>query len=61
MRKVIQISATSDTDNGQEIIALCNDGTLWSGIWIYHGRENPQTVKWRRINDVPQPEPEEES
>jgi len=43
IRKIIQISATSDLEN-ESIYALCDDGTLWFGYW-------KQTVMmWKQLN-----------
>jgi hypothetical protein len=51
MRKVVQVSSTvvvwEDGDNEVNVIALCNDGTIWR--WAeYNG-------SWGQIAPIPQP------
>jgi hypothetical protein len=48
-RKIVQI-CTGGADNVR-IIALCNDGTLWTAMGI-------TAPKWHQVPGVPQPEPE---
>ena len=47
-RKIIQISVTSSyRGNIENIIALCDDGTLWN---------KQEGVPWFRLGDIPQEE-----
>lgn len=49
MRKIIQISATPETENDYAaMFALCTDGSAW--IWA--------KGTWTRIDDIPQDEEE---
>lgn len=56
MRKPIQIAISAAASDGryeEEIIALCNDGSVWS----VHGKfGDPPREYWRRLPDIPQEE-----
>lgn len=36
-RKVIQIAACENGDGNPAVIVLCDDGTLWDGLWTKGG------------------------
>lgn len=57
MRKVIQIQALrfeliegedSAPSQETELVALCDDGTIWSKCGVLNGSE------WVRVDDIPQ-------
>ena len=48
MRKVIQIAVSTDDDEFGEIVALCDDGTIWRAIADGHGLE-----EWTECAPVP--------
>lgn len=50
MRKIIQVAVESDPGTKGDVIALCNDGTLWSFNYINHlGRSG-----WKLLPPIPQ-------
>ena len=50
-RKIIQITATPDTDDYYaQIYALCDDGTVWRKTINPSGEDG----KWKPIENVPQ-------
>ena len=51
MRKVIQISSSQPAEGDQQaVIALCDDGTLWSVWWD----EGPGWSDWFALPAIPQ-------
>lgn len=56
VRKIVQIAMSNNLSNHGymgEIIALCDDGTLWQrGIQITD--EKFEGGEWFRLNDIPQ-------
>ena len=50
MRKVIQIAVAGDGSNRPDLIALCNDGSIWQ-----------LGYEWSRLPDIPRDEPATES
>ena len=58
MRKIIQIAVDSDSSftehniSWSAIVALCDDGSVWSLLDVGQ-KEEP---KWRRVQDIPQDE-----
>lgn len=53
MRKVIQMLSVSE----HNLIVLCDDGTMWDGVWDHHGK----ACKWASVTPVPQGEDEDEA
>ena len=62
MRKIIQIAMSEsmaydkdwdDLQLSETIVALCNDGTLWSR-WLNTVGTNRNEPKWVKIENVPQ-------
>ncbi len=49
-RKVIQISSVMDSVGKYLILAVCNDGTIWSLTNLYEG-----DPKWKLYVQPPQP------
>jgi hypothetical protein len=49
-RKIIQIQSTPDND---EIIALCDDGTVWNGRFN-EMKGNNHAYKWRQVLGFPE-------
>ncbi len=58
-RKIIQIAATSatnDLDEGWcERLALCDDGT----VWVMEGDTQSKYASWNQLPDIPQPKEDE--
>lgn len=61
-RKIIQIAVAEcmaydndcgDLEQSETIVALCNDGTLWSR-WLNTTGANRNEPKWVKIENVPQ-------
>lgn len=52
-RKVIQIASVLDSVGRYLILAVCNDGTIWSLVNLY--RENGEEPRWERYPEPPQP------
>jgi len=55
--KVVQISTTQDDENMTVIIALCEDGSLWSARYLDGGQGEHNPTRWNSIDLLPkQPE-----
>lgn len=55
MRKIVQIAGATATDKYGDLegrcFALCDDGTVWSSWYDWHG---DKCIKWERLPDIPQ-------
>ncbi|UJS23517.1 hypothetical protein [Thiothrix winogradskyi] len=51
-RVPVQISVTSDAEDGMWLVALCNDGTLWR---IPALNDYPEAEGWQQYPPIPQP------
>ena len=49
-RKIIQLTKRTSYLGKEELVALCDDGTLWEYDDLAWARNNPP---WRKIQDIP--------
>jgi hypothetical protein len=49
-RKVISLTRRHLDNGDDQLIALCDDGTMWLS------QGNVKTCKWNRLPDIPQPD-----
>jgi hypothetical protein len=52
MRKIIQIETSRSGDYMTNIVALCDDGTVWINKDGFDG----QRIEWKQIEGIPQDE-----
>jgi hypothetical protein len=54
VRRIIQIAASASASGhwaADQVVVLCDDGSLWALYWSVHDDNSP---RWVRLRDVPQ-------